>query len=80
MLVFLIMSVGGVIVCVMVAAVAFSCNWSWYHGACSALRKRMRHQTIRFSLLRLFIRLVWTRISVACTPCWSTGRQTGGMC
>ena len=58
MLVFLIMSVGGVIVCVMVAAVAFSCNWSWYHGACSALRKRMRHQTIRFSLLRLFIRLV----------------------
>ena len=58
MLVFLIMSVSGVIVCVMVAAVAFSCNWSWYHGACSALRKRMRHQTIRFSLLRLFIRLV----------------------
>ena len=33
MLVFLIMSVSGVIVCVMVAAVAFSCNWSWYHGA-----------------------------------------------
>ena len=58
MLVFLIMSVSGVIVCAMVAAVAFSCNWNWYHGACSALRKRMRHQTIRFSLLRLFIRLV----------------------
>lgn len=58
MLVFLIMSVSGVIVCVMVATVVFSCNWSWYSSACSVLRKRMRHQTIRFSLLRSLVRLV----------------------
>ena len=58
MLAILAILIGCVIMCVLAAAVAFSCNWSWYHGACSALRKRMRHQTIRFSLLRSLIRLV----------------------
>ena len=58
MLAILAILIGCVIMCVLVAAVAFSCNWSWYHSACSVLRKCMRHQTIRFSLLRSLIRLV----------------------
>ena len=54
----LIMIICVAIVCVMAAAVAFSCNCSWYHSACSVLRKCMRYQKIRFSLLSSLIRLV----------------------
>ena len=58
MLLVLIMIASGVIVCAIVAAVASSCNWSWYRSACSVLRKRMRYQKIRSALLRSLIRLV----------------------